>query len=95
MVVERYHITDRKNKPLKRDVDASTVNKILLSAFKKMCIYVNDKAILDMINFGYAQYFVNRLSSHQTAVHTWMAAQGYYEDEDTKFDICKTGSDPG
>ena len=89
----KIHITNRRNNPLGKDVDASTVNNILLFAFKKMCIYLNNKAILDMSNFGYAQYFVNRLRSDQTALHTWMATQGYYEDQDTKVDICKTGSD--
>ena len=47
-----------------------------------------------MSNFGFSQYFVNRLQSDLTATSTWMAVQGYFEDELGKFDNCNTGSDP-
>ena len=59
----KIKITDKNNQKLADNVDASTVNNILLSAFKKMTIYINDKVVLDMSNFGFSQYFVNRLQS--------------------------------
>ena len=69
-------LTDRRGAPSKSTVEASTVNNILRSSFKKMTFYLKDKAILDMSNFGFAQYFVNRLGFDQKAVNTWMSTQG-------------------
>ena len=90
----KIRITDKNNKKLADNVEASTINNILLSAFKKMIIYVNDKVIFDMSNFGFSQYFVNHLSSDITSSSTWMSAQGYFEDQLGKFDDCSTGNDP-
>ena len=67
-LMAKIRLTDKANNKLADGVEASTVNNILLSAFKKMTIYVNEKVILDMSNFGFSQYFVNRLSSDVTGI---------------------------
>lgn len=75
------------------DTLVSPINNIMLSAFKSLRIYINNKIVLNLNQYGIYCYLMTLLNTTKTAQKTYLPLAGWYMDKTGQFDSFVAAAD--
>lgn len=75
------------------DTLVSTINNVMLSAFKSLRIYINNKIVLNLNQYGIYCYVMTLLNTTKTAQDTYLPISGWYKDKIGQFNTFTAASE--